>query len=106
MGLTATENNDSQTCCDSVRSCCTAKALCCQSKLPRNDKQPSDNVVAWRALACHGQSLNWLAAPVAPPPPLLEAGDLLPPAGWLRASLGSLLPGRSDEPAIPPPRCV
>ena len=88
--------------------CCAAKLkpqpACCDAKSKCREPESKDSVVAWRALACHGQSLKWLAAPVTTVAVRLDSGDLLPPAEWLQSTGSILATGNSDEPAIPPPR--
>jgi hypothetical protein len=108
MGIDAANAGDAQTCIAQARPCCAAKTTCCQSK-PEQAKPPvsgNENIVAWRALACHGQSLEWFAAPVVTLSSPLDACDFLPPVAWLRPSAVVLPNVRSDTPDTPPPERV
>lgn len=102
--------------------CCAAKATCCQQKAKTccsksspsccaqhstaegaTKTSKSGHIVAWRALACHGQSMNWLAAV----PTLIvvrpEVSHESPIVVWLGpATSDSAAPGFSS-PEVPPP---
>jgi hypothetical protein len=62
-----------------------------------------DKIVAWRALACRGQSMNWLSAvpPLISLPP--ELVYELPLTGWLSPPRSDWEDGQSSSPAVPPP---
>jgi hypothetical protein len=82
-----------------------AKHSCCAS---HHDEatvpaKAVDHVVGWRALACHGQSLNWLAAV----PTLISASpeltDQLPLVAWLGPHTSQVGRCVVDLPIVPPP---
>ena len=60
-------------------------------------------VVGWRALACHGQSLNWLAAVPTLISVELELSDQLPLVAWLGPHSSDIAAGVADVPTPPPP---
>jgi hypothetical protein len=62
-----------------------------------------DSTVAWRALACHGHVMNWLAAVPTFCVPCLERLHDLPLTAWLSPTVSDLAEGVSDSPAVPPP---
>jgi hypothetical protein len=111
-----------------AKTCCASKAnstaRCCQTvaskKQPKTSKgggcahcattpaAPSDNngdnqFVVWRAMKCHGNSLNWLAAG----PVLIDIrpsiAHQLPLTSWLGATASDSAFGSSLDPAVPPP---
>ena len=99
---------------DATPNCCRAKLAsresstadsCCSShaKPQDNDDDDASFVVGWRALACHGQSLHWLAAV----PTLIsvrpELSDQLPLVAWLGPVISDGAEGVTDRPSIPPP---
>lgn len=90
--------------------CCAEKlngpSACCQTNSANKPARPAQAFVAWRALACQGQTLQWLIAPVTTMSIRIEMGDLLPPVGWCRPAICSLPPGHTDEPVTPPPQTV
>jgi hypothetical protein len=105
--------------CDSSAQCSMPK--CCRAKLAADasmvharaccEDQPihsapannADRVVAWRALACGGQSMNWLAAvPILISVPM-EFYCELPLVAWLRPAASDVACGMADSPAVPPP---
>jgi hypothetical protein len=99
--------------------CCQqrTKPACCAKKEKCHDEGSHDeqvqhgeqlakagrHVVMWRALACRGQSLNWLAAV----PSLIEARPLvsyeLLPTAWLGPVVSELPACVAELPAVPPP---
>jgi hypothetical protein len=85
-------------------SCCHSKASCCSS---HSKHTPQDDaslfVVAWRALACHGQSLNWLAAVPSLISVELNLSDQLPLVTWLGPHSSEVAAGVADVPTPPPP---
>ena len=60
-------------------------------------------LVAWRALACRGQSLHWLAA--VPSLVLIrpELSQGIPHIDWLGPTASEVASGVSNHPAVPPP---
>jgi hypothetical protein len=60
-------------------------------------------VVMWRALACHGQSMNWLAAV----PTLIvdrpQVSYALPIIAWLGPAHSETADSGSLSPEVPPP---
>jgi hypothetical protein len=72
--------------------------------LPKGEgSHQGDHIVAWRALACHGQSLNWLAAT----PTLVVARPVfshdLPLAAWLGPAASEAAELLPVIPELPPP---
>jgi hypothetical protein len=84
-----------------VQSCCGKE----DSSATLSTEQ-SVRIVAWRALACRGQSMNWLSAV----PPLAFAQPELayefPRIGWLGPVRSDVASGTSYDPAVPPPECA
>jgi hypothetical protein len=97
-----------------VKSCCVAKAgngkpcCCCHrdDAAQKNSDKAASRVIVWKALACGGQSLNWLAAV----PTLIavshELSDRLPLVAWLGPNISVWADGIADEPVVPPPERV
>jgi hypothetical protein len=85
-----------------------AKRPCCASRhaAPKEIAESSGGFVAWRALACRGQSLDWLAAVPTLVTVRLELSDQLSFADWLGPTVSSHADGRSDAPTVPPPERV
>jgi hypothetical protein len=95
------------TCCHSKAGCCktsTTEHTCCAS----HDKPPTkvkkaNVIVAWRALGCRGQSLNWLAAV----PTLIsvepQLADQLALVAWLGPHSSEIAGGVPLVPTPPPP---
>lgn len=95
-------------CCKSQRSCCSSQAKTCCTSHTRSSKQTSDDekadfIVAFRALGCQGQSLQWLAAV----PSLItvehELSAHLPLAAWLGPHTSEAASPLYDTPTPPPP---
>jgi len=94
-------------CCHSKTSCCkssTASRTCCSSHNKPHAKAETANViVAWRALSCRGQSLNWLTAVptlISVDPPLV---DQLALVAWLGPHSSEIAAGIALVPTPPPP---
>ncbi|HEX3598878.1 MAG TPA: hypothetical protein VHU84_01975 [Lacipirellulaceae bacterium] len=107
-------------CCDhatggSLPPCCQKHvAACCEHEHGDQDccahvattKRPAgktDYIVAWRAMGCHGESMNWVAA--APtllvlPPTFSHA---LPLVKWLGPAMSETAGCTSSAPELPPP---
>ena len=109
-GINVSRLADSSASATQPKTCCARKAVnskqsCCAShhKEPSAPTKTVDHIVGWRALACHGQSLNWLAAV----PTLISASpeltDQLPLVAWLGPHASQ--DGRcvADLPSVPPP---
>lgn len=97
-----------KSCCSSQRSCCASHAkTCCTSHAHTSkqgrDDQKSDFIVAWRALGCRGQSLQWLSAV----PSLITVEHVLtahlPLAAWLGPHTSEAASPLYDTPTPPPP---
>jgi hypothetical protein len=95
-------------------SCCHAKATCCKSATnqhsccsshsePQAKAAAANFIIAWRALGCRGQSLNWLAAV----PTLIsltpEFSDQLALVAWLGPHSSEVAAGVALVPTPPPP---
>lgn len=91
--------------------CCAAqggqnKPCCCchhDDAAAKDSDRAASRVVVWKALACGGQSLNWLTAV----PTLIavrhEPADRLPLVAWLGPPISACADGIADEPVVPPP---
>lgn len=98
-----------QSCCISHSGCkSTASSSCCSSHNDsnhkhRNSEDKTDHLAGWRALACQGQSLGWLAAV----PSLIVVGTDCSPRLLPTAWLGPLVSDHACEvvvaPSLPPP---
>ena len=98
-------------CCHSKQSCCNHshdESLAAKAPspyaLPKGEcSKQVDHIVAWRALACHGQSLNWLAAV----PTLIVARPAfshdLPLVAWLGPAVSETAESAFSCPDVPPP---
>jgi hypothetical protein len=108
-----------------VATCCSrdsseSRSACCQKQIAtcgahaesscsahHNDEHKHSNkpnsIIAWRALACHGQSLNWLAAAptliIVPP----EMSHELPLVAWLGPATSDSAKCIAVDPDVPPP---
>ncbi len=86
-------------------SCCEkdlapAAHSCCSTE---QNAEPQRNVIAWRALKCGGQSMNWL---VAVPTVIKVQADFIfeiAPPTWLKPPASDRACGTADLPAVPPP---
>lgn len=95
-----------QSCCRSKRPCCSSHAkTCCSSLDHRHDQseEQSSFLVAWRAMACQGQSLHWLAAVPSLITVQLELSAHLPLAAWLGPPTSEAASPLYDTPTPPPP---
>ncbi len=95
-------------CCQAkVKSCCEhATHACCRQESKQQQNAAGDHIVAWRALACHGQSMNWLAAV---PSLIVPASNLsygLPRISWLGAATSDTVSCIPTSPSVPPPECA
>jgi hypothetical protein len=104
--------------CDAAQqtaNCCAAdrltkKPACCAERqaVPRTEESnrsgKDDHIIGWRAMACRGHSMHWLAAvPTLVVPPSEPLNDLLlvsriGPAG------SEVAAGVPDAPDVPPPK--
>jgi hypothetical protein len=93
-----------KSCCSKKRTCCDSHTKsCCESHQAPKSETKSDFIVAWRALACHGQSLQWLAAVPTLIAVELEFSNDLAPTAWLRPPASLVASPLSDAPTSPPP---
>jgi hypothetical protein len=106
--------------CDADRQpdkCCAAERLtekpgCCTERQmtssPRESNRPADDdhIIGWRALACRGQAIHWLAAvPMLIAPSRGLVNDL--PLIERRApSVSESAMGVPDAPDVPPPKAA
>jgi hypothetical protein len=95
-------------CCQTKgKSCCEHSAhACCQNEQKQNKKSDGDYIVAWRALACHGQSMNWLAAVPSLIVPASNVSYGLPRITWLGAAVSDTASCIPSFPSVPPPECA
>jgi hypothetical protein len=81
----------------------TGCAHCASVPATRTDKNGDSQIVVWRALKCHGNSLNWLAAA----PVLIDVRPRMAQdlhlTYWLGESASDSAFGTSLDPAVPPP---
>lgn len=94
-----------KTCCSKRRTCCDSHIKsCCASHHKPKTVTKSGYIVAWRALACHGQSIQWLAAvPMLVTPELLLPNEL-PLADRLAPPTSAVAIESCDVPTTPPPQ--
>jgi hypothetical protein len=114
--LTVAATTMTPSCCSkksalATRSCCCKKAAatrtCCSSPSKTSSPENEDQgIVAWRALACRGQSLNWLAAVPSLVHVDLQFADQLPLCAWLGPHTSESASGVADVPTPPPPERV
>jgi hypothetical protein len=94
-----------KTCC--ATSSTPGKRCCCcrhhDDHAPAQAHQTASRVVVLRALACGGQSMNWLAAVPTLISARLDVADRLPLISWLGPQLSLIADGIADEPVVPPP---
>jgi hypothetical protein len=90
--------------------CCASKTgsgkPCCCCHHDDHGKDASKvarSIVVWRAMACGGQSMNWLAAVPTLISVRLEAADRLLLISWLGPHTSACADGIADEPIVPPP---
>jgi hypothetical protein len=100
--------------CDDAKQCCRADSQaintvgkehsCCSDVQATASDNREDHIVAWRALACRGQSMNWLAA--VPNMIIARPGvsHETPLIGWLGPASSDVAGGESHDPAVPPPQ--
>jgi hypothetical protein len=95
-------------CCQTkTKSCCDhAAPACCQNEQKKSNKSGGDYIVAWRALGCHGQSMNWLAAVPSLIVPASTLSYGLPRISWLGAAVSDVASGFPTSPNVPPPECA
>jgi hypothetical protein len=102
----ARQRNTVKTCCQQRSAAASAEeaADCCEGRHD-NATRPtsSENVIAWQALKCRGQSVHWLSAV----PPLmaarLEMTQELPLVRWLGPPTSEVATHAAIAPANPPP---
>jgi hypothetical protein len=96
-----------KTCCQSKHTCCESSATThssCRSKSDVNKQDESASfIVAFRALGCHGQSLNGLAAVPTLISVELNLSDQLPLVAWLGPHSSAVAGGVAPVPTPPPP---
>lgn len=93
-----------ESCCSKRQTCCDSHSKsCCESHHGPKSEAKSDYVVAWRALACHGQSLQWLAAVPTLISVELDCSHDLAPTAWLLPQASHIASPLADAPNPPPP---
>lgn len=93
-------------CCQKRLSAISAVARSCCSSHNHDDHETShqaDHFVAWRALACHGQSLNWLAATPTLAVDRPTFSHDLPLVAWLGPAASESATCVAQRPDLPPP---
>jgi hypothetical protein len=94
-----------------TKTCCVTKSssgkLCCcchhDDHAAMDGGKTASHLIVWKALACGGQSANWLAAVPTLVAVRLDIADRLPLISWLRPHSSLCADGIADEPAVPPP---
>jgi hypothetical protein len=94
-----------------AKTCCAArsehgKACCCchhDDHLATDSSKVVGSIVVWRAMACGGQSMNWLAAVPTLIAVRLDIADRMPLISWLGAHSSICSGCIADEPVVPPP---
>jgi hypothetical protein len=111
MGLDLAWVASSGTAHKGAQSCCTAhdrgtRACNSDQEAKTTTTNGDGRIVAWRALACRGQSLQWLAA--VPTLILLrpELSQEFPLIVWLGPAPSEVAGGQAEDPAVPPPECA
>lgn len=99
------------TCCQkkAASSCCksSSKRSCCSSQKAIAAKSDESRfVIGFRALACHGQSLNWLAAVPTLITIELNFADEFPLVAWLGPHSSDIASPFAETPTPPPPERV
>ena len=72
---------------------------------PCHDDTPS-HVILLKALACQGQSPNWLAAVPTMVHVTLEVSGDIPPPAWIHPPRSEAATSNPAEPAVPPPEAA
>jgi hypothetical protein len=111
VALAAKSAAKTPTCCQKQASpsCCksSSERSCCSSRRVDVAKSDESNfVVGFRALACHGQSHNWLAAVPTLVSIELDLADEFPLVAWLGPHSSDIASPFSDTPTPPPPERV
>jgi hypothetical protein len=100
---------DTPSCCQKKpQVVASTKPSCCQKHVEQpavesSSDKADQSVVAWRALACHGHSIHWLAAVPTLVAVRLEWSQQLPCVAWLGPAASEHGEGISDNPTVPPP---
>jgi hypothetical protein len=88
----------------SVESLTTQADACCESRHEEiTSADEDDRIVAWRSLACRGQSMNWLAAAptlILVRPDVSQGFPLIARLGPTESDIAGSI---ADDPAVPPP---
>jgi hypothetical protein len=94
-----------RSCCSAKHSCCSSRQeSCCSSRAHKKQRDDrSDFIVGWRALACHGQSFDWLAAAPTLISVELIISDQLPLVAWLGPHVSEVAAGVAVPPTLSPP---
>lgn len=97
--------SDCPACCQAHSTCCQREDRACCAHEPNQPQKPTsaDRIVAWRALACHGQSLNWLAATPTHIVPRPALSHDLPLVAWLGPATSEAACRVASSPDVPPP---
>ncbi len=93
-------------CCQERLAAAAAVAKSCCGAHNHDEHETShraDHLVAWRALACHGQSLNWLAATPTLVVDRPAFSHDLPLVAWLGPAASETATCVAQRPDLPPP---
>jgi hypothetical protein len=97
----------SKTC--SIAGSTSGKRCCCCHRNDHpstGDAKTSAKIIVWKALACGGQSMNWLAAVPSLIAVRHELADQIPFVSWLGRHNSVCTDGIVDAPVVPPPERV
>lgn len=72
-------------------------------RLEGEGSKTSDRLVAWRAMECHGQSMNWLAATPTLVMDRPNFSHILPLVAWLGPAASETATCVAERPDLPPP---
>jgi hypothetical protein len=101
IGKPSSADNRTQSCCtrhkQSSRACASA------ARCEKDSAGGASHLIAWRALACRGQSLHWLAAVPSLVLVRPELSQVIPHIDWLGPTGSEVASGRSNCPVVPPP---
>jgi hypothetical protein len=102
----ATAGHGKPCCCchhdDTMNDTATAPH-CCSERHQHATSDAANRIVVWKALACGGQSMNWLAAVPTLIAVRFDFTDRLPLVTWLGPRISACADWIADEPVVPPP---
>jgi hypothetical protein len=95
---------------ESTKTCCKTQPGtsddCATPSESRDDEIAPSHVILMKALACQGQSPNWLAAVPTMVHVTLELSGDVPPPAWIHPPRSEAAMSNTDTPTVPPPEVV